>query len=242
MNNVKQNTLKEFWAICSNVQTLQKKAEEEQICSKKRLALHSQLEKLQSSLDILRQQATFAQESFKEVEKQIVSLYRTIEDKFDAYEISHISGQALALCSSMESGQVIRLAKRMDELLHSIQFLFQHRRPSFQHRKIIHIILKLTEEAKAILGSKNPLSKAQTKTLHLLKMLLREAILQAEKAVDPTRGELALNLYEIGELFYQKKDKEAHVRLNLIYPLLSTEQRKQLTDLKDDSDVYPIEA
>lgn len=234
MTNVNQNIFKEFWTISTQVQSIQKKVEGHPISFEQRKMIHTHLETLQSSLESLRQQACATHKQFEEMEHQIVSLYGQVEEQFENYEISHISKQALELCHSAEAGQLTQLAKKMDTLMHHIHFLFKHRRPSLQHRKIVHIILKLTEHAKNILSSKAPLSQAQVRTLYLLKMLLREAILQAEKAIDPTEAELMMELYEVIALLNQKKTNEALLKLKWLYPLLTAEQKKKIESTKEN--------
>jgi len=200
-----------------------------------RESLHKKLENLQESAEQLRQNALHTQEqALDELEKQIISLYRKVEERFEDYEITLISKEALDLGASLESGKMTYVAKLVDELCHNIHFLFAHRRPSMQHRKIVHLVMKLADQAHEILSTQGKTSKEQIKYIHVLRMLLREAVLRAEMAISVDEGELAMDLYEIADLLYRKKENEGRVHLNLIRSKLTNAQQRRLDAAKND--------
>ena len=238
MSKVNESIFQNFWKISKKVQNLQDQVQNQPVSSQVRETLHKQLESLQGSLELLRQKALQTQKQvigqFDEMESQIITLYRKIEEKFEEYEITLISKEAMDLSNSLESGKMLKAAKQVNELRHNIHFLFTHRRPSMQHRKIVNIILKITEHAEGVLTGNSSASKEQVQLIHLLKMLLREAVLQAEKAIDPIEGELSMDLYEIADLLYRKKQNEARFKLNFIRSRLSSAQQARLNAVENN--------
>ena len=68
-------------------------------------------------------------------------------------------------------------------------------------------------------------------------MLLKEAVARADSLEDPDQAELSMDLYEIAELFYHKREKKGRLRLQLILSRLSPAQQARLASASD----YPRE-
>lgn len=236
MSHINENIFQDYCKISQDVQKVQQKIASDPVNPHTRKVLFQELETLQDSIDRLRQGAKSTQEQFARLESQVISLYREIEDRFEDYEISLISKEALDLGSSLEDGKMVKIAKQVHSLQYNIQFLFEHRRPSLQNRKIVHLAVKLMDYANAALSSKGETPKEQIKLIHLLRMLLQEAILKIGMADDPREQELAMDLYEIADLLYRKEKNEALMRLNLIRSQLSRAQQRRIDAAGNDSE------
>ncbi len=240
MSHINENIFQNFCLLTKKVQKIQNKVDNQNVTPQIRQSLHKELEGIQGSMDLLRKDAMRAQNQakqqfmqFDEVESQIISLYRVIEERFEEHEISLISKEAMDLGSTLESGKMFKVAKKVSELRHNILFLFKHRRPSMQHRKIVHLALKLSDHAAEVLLTTGETSKEHLKLIQVLKTLLKEAILRGEMYVYPGDGELAMDLYEIADLLYHKRIHEGRVKLDLIYSKLSRAQQRRLDVASD---------
>ncbi|NGX48232.1 MAG: hypothetical protein K1000chlam3_01622 [Chlamydiae bacterium] len=243
-NNIPDNIFQKFCLLSQKVQKLENQVENERVSPSMRVQMHKQLESLQGSIETLRRNALDAQRQakqlfmqFEEMENQIISLYRKVEEGFENFEISLITKEAFDLTQSLTKGKMIEIAKKVNELRYNVHFLFKHRRPSMQHRKIVHLALKLSDQADEILQSAGAVSKKNLQLIQLLKVLLKEAVARADSLEDPDQAELAMDLFEIAELFYHKKKKEGFLRLQLIRSLLSPAQQARLDAASD----YPKE-
>lgn len=233
---ISDTIFQKFCTLSQKVQKIQAQVEKEEVTPLKRVHLHKTLEKLQDNFEDLRQSASntekqakllFAQ--FEEMESQIITLYRKVEEGFEKFEISLISKEAIDLSQSLATGKMLGIAKKINELRHNVHFLFKHRQPSLKNRKIIQLALKLTDHADAILQKTDKVPKQHMQLIQCLKALLKEAADEAEGIVDPTEGELMMELYEIAEMLYhRKKEKEGRLRLNLIRGRLSASQNARL--------------
>lgn len=229
--------LQNYWKISKTVQTLEEQVKKEPISPSDKKNLHHQLEILQNSLEKLRRKAVDTQKQahlqFDAIESQIISLYRKIDEKFDEHEIFLITKEAFVLSNLVGIGKVTRIAKQIHELRHHIHFLFTHKRPCMRHRKIINLILKMTDYAAGTLkGIKT--SKAQVQLIHLLKILIQETLLQVEKEVGIEEGDLAMQLYEIADLIYRQKEKEAKLKLNFVTSHLTSAQQNRLATAEEN--------
>lgn len=232
MHNLDNNFFQVFWDLSRRVQKIQKRIDEHEVSPKVRIALHKELERLQTSMENLRSQAEHVQQQalkqFEDIENQVISLYRVIEEKFEAYEITLISKQALELSKAFEKNAMINTAKRIHALRHNIHFLFKHRKPSFKNRKIITLVLRLSDQMEEALSPKGGTTKEHLQLIQMLRSLLREALYRAETFLLPEEGELAMELYEVADLYHHKKDKEALLKLGLIRSKLTFSQQKKL--------------
>jgi|GEM_PF-3337273 len=243
-HTLSDNIFQNFCALSQKVQKLENKVKYDPVTNEKRAELHKALDNLQGSVEKLRQNAVDTQNratqlfsQFEEMESQIISLYRKVEEGFEDYEISLITEEAFELTQSLSSGKMANVAKKVNELKSNVLFLFKHRRPSMQHRKIVHLALKLTDYASEMMQSPGMLTKKNLQLIQLLKTLLREAVLKADQMEEPGEALLSMDLYEIAELLYQKKVKEGRLRLNLIFSQLSKAQQARLREASD----YPRE-
>lgn len=234
------NLIQEFFTISQQVQQIESRIQGEQVSDQSRVALHKELESLQDGLGALKQNAFSTQQQarllfsqFDEMEGQIISLYRKVEESFEQYEVSLISKGALKLSDSLLTGKTLEVSKQIDEIKHNIHFLFQHRRPSMQNRKIILLSMKLSEQADATIHTTGHVSKAHMRMVQTLKSLLREAIASEASKATASEMEFAMELYEIAELFLHKKEKEAKVRLSCIKDGLTPAQKKRLEKAKN---------
>ncbi|NGX39024.1 MAG: hypothetical protein KR126chlam1_00342 [Chlamydiae bacterium] len=237
------NIFQDFCLLSQKLQVIRDKVRSEQISPTTREQLHKELESLQSSMELLRQSAmqiaSHSQQQFSqmdEMDDSIISLYGEIEDAFEDYEVTLISKTALAIGSLLELGKIGKVAKMIEGLSHNIHFLFNHRRPSLAHRRVIHLAMKLMDHANGILTGKGQSNKEHMHLVHILKILMREALAKAQACIDPEEGALVMQLYEIAELFYERKKKEAHLRLNLIHSQLTPAQQKRLEAAGDSID------
>lgn len=247
MTQVNENIFQKFCLISQKVQKMELEINQKNVTPEKRYELHMALESLQGSLEKLRQNASEASSLAKgqfaqleEMDSQIVSLYRDIEDRFEDYEISLISKGAVDLGSSMESGKMAKVTRVVNNLSHNIHFLFQHRKPSLEHRKIIHLALKLVDHAKELLSMKGDVPKEQMRLIHLLTTLLEEALLRTRQKIPLEEAELAMELYEIADLYYHKKIQEGQVRLNLIRSLLTKSQQRRIDQAQSPEEMVQI--
>lgn len=226
-----------FCVLSQKVQKIQKTTAEEKVTPKRRAKMHKELEGLQKQAVTLQETAKQAQsgvqELFRQVEQmesQLISLYRIVEERFEEYEISLIKLDAEDLSNLIGSGKTEKVAKLVHELRHNVNFLFKHRRPSMQNRQVIHIALKLSdhaEEAMQVNGKCNP---EHLKMVQVLRHLLHEVHVN-EISSDP---ELAMELYEIADLLYHKKVQEGRVRLDLIRSRLCPTHLKRLEEAAGD--------
>lgn len=235
MSNINENIFQNFCLLSQKVQGIQKKIEKETVTPEVREELHKELEGVQSSLETLRQNALHTQShvnnqfsQLDEMDKQVISLYREIEERFEECEISLISKEALELSSSLGSGKMTQVAKKIDSIKHNVHFLFQHRRPSLQHRKIIHLALKLVDHASDLLKEGHPPAADHLKTTQILQTLLTEILQRIEPFPDTQEAELVMELYEIADLIYQKQETEGLLKLKLIQNKLSKPQQRRL--------------
>ncbi len=231
MPHINETTFQSFCKISQKIQQVQEKVTNEPVTPRARKALNEELETLQDSVETLLEsegRATKQFVQFSQMKTQIISLYREIEEQFEDFEISLISREAIDLGSSLESGTILKVARQVNELRHNIHFLFKHRCPSLQHRKIITLALQLTEHADRVLSTKGETSKEHVQLIHLLKTLLQEAVIRAEFSMNGDDEDLAMELYEIADLFYRQQDREALLKLNLLRSRLSTGQRRRL--------------
>lgn len=243
MSHINENIFQDLCKLSIQVQKIQDRVENSPVNPHARKTLHKELETLQSSLDELRQgaqrtgqRAALQFSQFDLMEDQIISLYREIEEQFENYEITLISKEALDLGSSLELGKMVKVAKQLGNLQHNIHFLFEHRRPSLQHRKIVHLAQKLMDYANNALSAKGESSKEQIRLIHLLKMLLQEAVLRAGMAANPQEEQLAMDLFEIIDLFYRKERNEGLLKLNLLRSQFSNAQKKRIDAAQGDID------
>ncbi|MDN3506543.1 MAG: hypothetical protein P0S96_04875 [Simkaniaceae bacterium] len=238
--NVPDNIFQNFCSLSQKVQKLENEVKNDPVTIEKRAELHKALENLQGSVEKLRQNALETQKQashlfsqFEEMESQIISLYRKVEEGFEDHEISQITEDAFELTQSLTAGKMVEVAKKANELKHNVLFLFKHRRPSMQHRKIVHLALKLTDAASEMLKTPGTITKEKLQLIQLLKTLLREAVYRADQMASPSGAELAMDLYEIAELLYRKKEKEGRMRLSLILSQLSKAQQARLKSAAD---------
>lgn len=234
MSHINENIFQDYCKISQDVQKISQRVANDPVNPHTRKTLFQELETLQDSIEQLRQGAKSTQEQFARLESQVISLYREIEDRFEDYEISLISKEALDLGANLEGGKMVKIAKQINSLQHNIIFLFEHRRPSLKNRKIVHLAVKLMDYANAALSLKGETPKEQIKLIHLLRLLLQEAVLRIGMADDPAEQELSMELYEIADLFYRKEKNEALMRLNLIRSQLSRAQQNRLDSVGSD--------
>ncbi len=232
MNSLNTNLFQVFCELSQKAQRVQKNIEENPVDPKTRIALHKELEHLQYSVEKVGTTAELTHQAilvqFQDLDEQIVSMYRQIEDRFEAYEIDLISNEALQLSSSLDKNQAQVTARKIDQLRHNIHFLFQHRKPSLKNRKIITLVIKLSDQVGEALLKKGETSKEHLQLIQLLSSLLREALSSAESFLLPEEGELAMELYEIADLFHHQKENEALVKLKLIRSKLNPGEQRRL--------------
>lgn len=233
---ISDTIFQKFCALSQKVQKIQSRVEKEEVTPLKRIQLHKKLEKLQENFEDLRDSAASTEKQakqlfsqFEEMESQIITLYRKVEEGFENFEISLISKEAIDLSQSLATGKMLGVAKKINELRHNVHFLFKHRRPSLKNRKIIQLALKLTDHADAIVQKTAKVPKQHLELIQFLRNLLKEATHIAEEMEDPNEGELMMELYEIAEMLYhKKKEKEGRLRLSLIRGKLSRAQNARL--------------
>lgn len=233
MSIIKENIFENYFKLSQKIQYFEQRLKSEDVTPEARHVLHKELESLQGTLEKLRQTAVETQATSKqffsqleETENQVIFLYKEIEEGFENYEISLISKEALELGKGFEKGNMGSIAKKIDSLKHNIQFLFQHRRPSMQHRRIIQLALQLTTSIHEAMQNKE--NKTQNfQAIALIRELLEKALQEANNMIDPEEGEIAMELCEIAELYAQKKP-EAGKKLREIGYLLNSEQQRQL--------------
>ena len=93
------------------------------------------------------------------------------------------------------------------------------------HRKILQLALKLTEKAESILSGKGQ----SLRLIQMLRTLLLEACFRAEMGVSLEESELAMELYEIADLFEDRRShNEGRLRLSLILSKLTASQQRRL--------------
>lgn len=234
MSNIKENIFENYFKLSQKIQMFEHRLQNEATTPDLRHALHKELESLQGSLEKLRQMAVETQATSKhffnqleEAENQVICLYRKIEEAFENYEITLISKEALELGKGFEKGSLPAIAKKVDDLKHNIQFLFKHRRPSLQNRKIVQLALQLANSVHE--AAQNKTNKTEHfQAIALLRALLEKALLEANEMMSPEESELALELCEIAELYSQKKHQAGNSKLKEIRYLLSAQQQKEI--------------
>lgn len=242
MEHIDETIFHQFCSISQKVQQIQQTAEKEEITPDLRVELHKELEKAQDSLASLR---TGAQKTTRfmgqaspmdAVEKQIISLYRIVEEGFEKHEIRHISQQALDISHQFEKGEMGYLAQKVDQLKHNIQFLYTTRCPSMKNRKVIDLAKKLVDHSNLVLETKKKLGTAELQRFQLLRGLLQAALQQIELFADPEDAEVAMEMCEIADLLRKRQRGEALVQLQFLRPRLSNDQTRQIDEVAQDSD------
>lgn len=213
--NTLESIFSDYCKVSQKVQLFETKLKSEDVSSEMRPALHTELEEIHTELESTLKMAegtnsTVASQLAK-MNDQIVSLYGQIEDRFENYEVSLIAREALDLGALLEQGQMTRVAAMADKLKGHIQFLFSQRRPSLQNHKIIDIAEKLANQASAPQGTRGKLYSIQL--IGILKILIEEAIERTERVLFPDEAELALELYEVADLFSHHYEADALHRL-----------------------------
>lgn len=225
MIQINQNIFQNFYKISQEFTEIKNRVENEKISAEKRVKCYEDLEHLQNSLQQLdpyreRACATSKFSQFAELNNQIISLYKAIEDQFEEHNINLISRSALEIGESFESRNLSILAKKVDSLKSNIQFLFKNYRPTLKNRKIVTLAGKIADEVSKYLVDKNVSKHMQM--VNMLKSLLQEAIQRAEMTLNPASEELV----EIAELYFHGRDEEAtHWLKYLIYRFGPKEQR-----------------
>jgi len=236
MSQIQENHFQTFCKLSQKVQKIQNQLQTKEVNGETRITLHHELEAIQDQIETLTNSAAQASASFRQFEemnRQVISLYRVIEERFEEYEISLISKEAFALTKSLENGRLYKVAKQVEELKHNIHFLFQHRRPSMRHRKIVNLAMKLSYEADDVVATMGKSLADHLKFIIKLRTLLNEAIRNANLTIDFEDGELAVELYEIADLFKDRRMGEGRVRLELIRNRLTRAQRRRLDAASD---------
>lgn len=236
MPQVQENQFQTFCKLSQKVQKIQNQIQTKEVNGQTRVSLHHELESIQDQIEKLTESAAHASASFRQFEemnRQIISLYREVEERFEEYEISLISKEAFALSKALENGRIFKVAKQVEELKHSIQFLFQHRRPSMQHRKIVNLAMKLSYEADDVVATMGKSLSDHLKFILKLRSLLKEAVQRANLMINPEEGELAVELYEIADLLESSRMGEGRMRLHLIRNRLTRAQRRRLDAASD---------
>lgn len=236
MSQIQENHFQTFCNLSQKVQKIQSEIQTKKVNAKTRVSLHNELESIQDQIETLTENAAHASAPFrqlKEMNRRIISLYRVIEERFEEYEVSIISKEAFALSKALESGRLFMVAKQVEELKHNIHFLFSHRHPSMQHRKIVNLAIKLSQRADDVVATMGKSLSDHLKFIVKLGTLLNEAIQKADIAIGPEEGLLAEELYEIVDLFESRKCGEGRMRLQLIRNKLTRAQRRRIDATSD---------
>lgn len=238
---------KAFEALCSLSQkfrSVEQQVRKGEVSPSQRTALHNQLETLHRSLDVVREEASRAGERatsfFRELnslEQEFVSLYREIDNRFDEYEIALISKEALQLGSSLSGTKAAQVSLLVDSLSANIHYLFAHRRPSMQQRKVVHLAMKIVDYAKQSLSHVCPKLIAKGKLARILHTLLQEALRTMEQPIGLSEAQLAMDLYEIAELLYEGKKSKARELLSFVKEQLTRAQICRVESADDEDEL-----
>lgn len=228
--NIKEDVFINYFKLSQKIQSFEQRLKSEEITPNARLIFHKELDTFHGSFDCLKQSALDVQTNAKqlfyqleEMENQIIYLYRDIEERFEYHEISCISTKALELAKNFQDEDVVLTAKKINFLKHKISFLFKHRRPSMQHRKIIYLSLQLVNAI-----NKTTQGKKNFGQVAIVLELLKKALAEANVVINPQEAEISIELCEIAELYAQKKEKEGHSKLKEIRYFLNEEQKNRL--------------
>lgn len=236
MSQVQENHFQTFCKLSKKVLKIQSQIQTKEVNHKARVSLHRALESIQEQIEKVQVQAAVASNSmsqFEQMNQQVISLYRKIEDRFEEYEISLISKEAFALSKDLQEGRIFKVAKQVEELKHNIEFLFRHTRPTLQHRKIVHLAKQLSDEAEDVLLTQGKSLGEHLQSILKLKTLLQSAVARSNLGFDFEEAELAMELSEIADLFEQGKRGEGRMRLNLIRGRLTRSQKRRLDGAVD---------
>lgn len=236
MSQIQENHFQIFCKLSQRVQNIRSQLDTQEIDQEARLSFHVELESIQDQIATLNADAACTQRCFQQFEEmngQIISLYREVEEQFERREIAMISKGASALGKALRGGKLFGVAAKVQELKHNIHFLFQRRRPSMGDRKIIHLAMQLSKAAEAAVSTQGKSLDGQLPLIQKLSTLLEEAIMRANLMLTPEEGELAMELCEIAELFEQRKLGQARMRLNLVRNYLTRAQQRRLDAVSD---------
>lgn len=234
------NLFSNFCSISKKVQEMQTKITSTPIDSKERYEMHKELETLQDALIRLREEANFTQKQanlqfsqMEEVEKQIITLYRVIEERFEAHKITLISTEALEIGNFVEAGKMVKVAKRIATMKYNIEFLYKQRKPSIKNRTIVNLALKMADHATALVENRQGISNDQIRCVYFLKDMLHRLMQLSEEMMDPAQAELAMEFHAVADLFLEKRGGEGRLRLDLLRSRLSKGQRRLIDAVKN---------
>lgn len=237
------NTFKNYCKISQEIEVF-KKVLSQDVSSEKRNKLHRDLEKIQDRLSALHQTAENTQGSatrffgsLQAMEAEVVSLYGAIEDRFEETEVSTIASEALKLGSELEKGRLTDVARLVHDLRGHIQFLFKHRQPSLHNRKILQLTLKLADGAAALaIGGPSNSKLYCFQLIAMLKTLVERTTEQLQRVLDPEEAQLAIDLYEVADLFYHHYKEQAKQRLKELLARLPASKQNALNAIKSDEE------
>lgn len=235
----------EYYKINQKIYNFQKKLETTDISEEQRPEFHIELETIHQELETLQNVAVKVNHAILRqllaINEQIIGLFGQIEERFETYEVTLIARQALVLGNLVTNGRMMHTAALANQLKDHIQFFFEQRLPSLHNRTIIQIAQKLAEEAGSIQED-----KTKMRSLHfigLLRMLIQEAIERTERFLYPDEAELAIELYEIMELYSHHYTSEARHRLKgLLYRLPSRASKCLDETLSDEQCAHLLTA
>ena len=236
MAQIQENHFRTFCKLSKQVQNVQNKIQTTEVNHQARIALHRELEAIQDQLEKLNlcaAQTCATYRQFEGMNREIISLYKVIEDRFEEYEIRLISKEAFDLSKNLVRGKIVLVAGQIEELKHKIAFLFRHRRPSLHNRKIINLAVKLSHEAEDVIMTKGKSLREHLAFIEKLRVRLQEVIGMDNVMLNSEEGELAMELYEIAELFRERQYGEGRMLLHSIRSKLSRAQKRRLDAASD---------
>lgn len=227
MENI-DSIFKDYCNISKELQAFKIQLNNSKISDEARKKYHSELEEIQAQSGAVLQTAQAAGSAvagqLAQMNQEIISTYREIDDCFENTQVSLIAQDALNLGSLLEKGQMAQVAKIVDRLKGRIQFLSANRRPSLQNNKIIQLAVKLTEQAIVPASGRAKLYSLQL--IALLKAMIQETMQRAEQLLFPEEAELVMELYAIADLYSHHYVGQGNKRLKAILAFLPKQAEK----------------
>jgi hypothetical protein len=223
MENV-ENTHKDYWAAAQRINSFEMNIKTTAVGSEERQKLHGELDAIYEEIEAMQTGAMKTNgvvlPLLAQMREQIISLYGKVEEFFENHSVSCIAQEALHLSLLLTRGETAKAALLSARLKGKIQSFTDERLPSLHNRKILALAQKLSREAEEPEEGRTRIYHLQL--TQLLKTLVEENLEKTRAFLYPEEAELAMELYEVAELYSRHEEQQAWQKLRtLLYKLPS---------------------
>jgi hypothetical protein len=223
-----ENTFKDYWSISQSINRFETDLKTTSVDAQERQSLHRQLDTIYEALEALQAEAAKTNAVvlplLAQIQQQLIGLYGKVEEFFENHSVSSIAGGALQLSSLLATGKMDKATQFATYLKEQIKNFSSQRLPSLHNRRILALAEKLSNQAQDPQESKAKLYCLQL--THLLKTLVEENLEKVRSFLYPEEAELAIELYEIAELYGEYQEQKGWQKLRpFLYRLPSLEAK-----------------